>query len=251
MFIDVHCHLQDPRLAADLEGVLDRAARAGVTHMVCCGTREEDWGKVLDLARDHPCVIPMTGLHPWYVGEALPGWDARLDATLDEGAGVGECGLDFSEGRPDRDLQEAALRLQLGMAVARNLPISFHCVKAADRLAAILRETGLPRAGGLVHAFSGAPEIAKLFQDLGLHLSFGRALTFPKARRAAASFAAAHEDRILFETDSPDLPPEGVTGPNEPANIRLVAQAAARLRGPEAAAMARSNAARLFRRWVP
>jgi len=243
VFFDAHCHLQDARFGDGLEAVLRRAAEAGVTHMVCCGTREEDWDRVLELGR-RPEILPMAGLHPWYVDGASPDWAERLEAAFDAGAGAGEFGLDFSDGRPSRELQEAALRAQLALAIRRDLPVSLHCVKAAGRLLEILRETGLPDAGGLVHAFSGAPEVALDFQALGLHLSFGRALTVPGAQRARASLAVLREDRILFETDSPDLAPEGVAGPNEPANLRLVAAASPR------PVPAHENASRLFRRWL-
>jgi len=250
MFFDAHCHLQDDRFRGVLEAVLDRAEAAQVTHMVCCGTREEDWDAVLELARRHPAVVPCVGLHPWHVAAAAPGWQARLETALDAGAGCGECGLDFSEGRAPRELQEAALLDQLHLAIARNLPVSMHCVNAAGRLLEILRETGLPAAGGLVHAFSGAPEVARDFQSLGLHLSFGGALTRPGAKRAAASLAMVQEDRLLFETDAPDLAPEGVAGPNEPAYLCRVAAAASRLRGWDVAPLAYANARRLFRRWL-
>jgi len=250
MFFDAHCHLQDDRFGGALEGVLDRATTAGVTHLVCCGTREEDWDAVLDLARRNEGVIPCVGLHPWYVDTATPAWRERLEANFDAGAGAGECGLDFSEGRPSRELQEEALVAQLRMAIRRDLPVSLHCVNASERLAVILRATGLPASGGLVHAFSGAPEVARTFLDLGLHLSFGGALTRPHARRAAASLAMVREDRLLFETDAPDLAPEGVAGVNEPANLPLVAQAASRLRGWDVSSLAYANARRLFERWL-
>ena len=242
---DAHCHLQDARYGAGLEVVLHRAREAGVARMVCCGTREEDWDRVLDLAREHPGVIPMAGLHPWYVDGAGPGWLERLETRFNAGAGAGECGLDFSKGRPDRARQEAALIAQLRLAIGRNLPVSLHCVKAAEPLAAILREVGLPAAGGLVHAFSGTLEAARAFQDLGLHLSFGGALTRPGARRAAAALAWVREDRILLETDAPDLAPEGVAGLNEPAHLARIAEAAETLR-PGAAGAAWANALRLF-----
>jgi len=251
VFFDAHCHLQDARFGDGLEVVLRRAQAADVTHMVCCGTREEDWDRVLVLAGDHPAIIPFAGLHPWYVGEAAPGWEERLEARFDAGAGAGECGLDFSEGRPPRELQEAAFLAQLRIAIRRDLPIAMHCVKASERLADLIRATGLPASGGLVHAFSMAPEVARDFQSLGLHLSFGGALTRAGAKRAAASFAFVQEDRLLFETDAPDLPPQGWTGPNEPASLELVALAASRIRGREVAAFAYGNAQRLFRRWLP
>ncbi|BDU77169.1 TatD family hydrolase [Mesoterricola sediminis] len=250
MLVDAHCHLQDPRLAADLEGVLARARAAGVGAFVVCGTREADWGAVLDLARTRAGVIPFAGLHPWHVAEASPGWEPALVAAFHAGAGAGEAGLDFSEGRPDRDLQEAVLAAQVRLAAAHGLPLALHAVKAADRLAAVLRRVGLGRAGGYVHAFSGAPEVARTYLDLGLHLSFGGAITRPGATRAQAALAFVPRDRYLLETDAPDLAPAGVTGPNEPAHLALIAAAAGRIRGEDAGARAADNARTLLGRWL-
>jgi len=223
---DSHCHLQDPRFAGRVDAVVARAQAAGVTHLVCCATREEDWDRVLELAREHACVLPMLGLHPWFVPGA-PGWLERLGERL-QGAGIGECGLDFSPGRPGRAAQEAAFEAQLGLAIERDLPISIHCVRAWGRLTAILRGFGIPAAGGALHAFSGSAETAAELQRLGLHLSFG-------ARPGQALPA-----RLLFESDAP-------WGAPEPAGIAGMAGAA----GPDLAAQVQRNALSLFRRLLP
>ena len=47
---DTHCHLQDSRLLADFEGVLERAAEAGVAGMALCGYDAPSNTKVLELA---------------------------------------------------------------------------------------------------------------------------------------------------------------------------------------------------------
>jgi Tat protein secretion system quality control protein TatD with DNase activity len=39
---DAHCHLQDPRLNPDLEGVLKRAVGTGIDGLMSCGTCESD-----------------------------------------------------------------------------------------------------------------------------------------------------------------------------------------------------------------
>jgi TatD DNase family protein len=247
---DTHCHLQDPRFQGRLPGVLERARRAGVGPMVCCATREEDWDPVLDLARDHPEVLPMLGQHPWFADRARPGWEERLERRLGQArAGVGECGLDFAPGRPDRPVQEAVLVAQLRLARRLALPISLHCVRAWGRLTELLRREGVPSAT-VLHAFSGSAETARILQDLGLHLSFSAVLARPGATRVQAAAAAADPDRLLLETDAPDLAPPGVQGDNEPAHLPRVAEAAARIRGvsPEIlAGQTRANALRVFR----
>jgi TatD DNase family protein len=250
---DSHCHLQDPAFAADLPAVLDRAQVAGVSHMVCCGTREQDWPQVLAI-RGGP-VLAMLGLHPWFVAEARPGWLQRLREQLLQGRlGIGECGLDFAPGRPERDLQEAACAAQLRLAVELDLPVAIHCVQAWGRLPAILKQTGIPAAGAVVHAFSGSAESARELQALGLHLSFAGSITRPGGKRGPLALAATAADRLLLETDAPDLAPAGIEGDNQPANLLRVAAAAAQIRGEAFAVLAaqtHANACRVFRRLLP
>ena len=131
---DSHCHLQDPRFRGRLPEVLERARRAGVGPMVCCATREADWDPVLELAREHPDVLPMLGLHPWFADRAAPGWEDRLERRLGPArAGIGECGLDFSPGRPAPEAQEAALAAQLRLARRLELPVYYGGSAGPDR----------------------------------------------------------------------------------------------------------------------
>lgn len=258
-FIDVHCHLQDPRLARDLAGVLARAEQAGVKAMVVCGTSESDWERVLDLDRSYPCVVPMLGLHPWHVPTVRTGWEGRLENLLrDSGAGLGECGLDFAVEDCDRDAQVAALRVQLRLARTLEVPLAVHCRKAWESLGRLVREEGLPAAGALLHAFGGSAETAREMQELGFSLAFGCSIAAPQNRRAAQVLPAVRPERLLLETDSPDLPPRHLEGwpadaPNEPAQLPMVAEAAARLRREpqeKVAGLALDNARRMFARWL-
>lgn len=259
-FIDAHSHLQDPRLAADLDGVLARAERAGVEAVVVCGTAEGDWDRVVDLCQTRPRLVPMLGLHPWHVAEAQPGWEVRLEERLRvSGAGLGECGLDFAREGGDRTVQEAALRHQLRLARALEVPLALHCRKAWESLGRLVREEGLPASGALLHAFSGSAETALEMQRLGFSLSFGCPIADPENRRAAKVLPEVWPDRLLFESDAPDLPPRHLESwppeaPNEPAQLAGVATAAARLRGEplaHAAGLAHANARRIFARWLP
>lgn len=248
--VDGHCHLQDPRLEPDLPGILERAQAAGVEAMVCCGTREDDWGAVVALAVRHQAVVPMLGLHPWYVGEAQPGWADRLRGMAErQRVGIGECGLDFAVEGVDRGGQELAFRVQIRLALELDRPLAIHCRKAWARLLLILGEEGLPAAGGLVHAYSGSLETGLTLQEMGLHLSFGGALTWPGNAKTPKALLGVAGNRLLFESDAPDMLPAGAAGLNEPANLPLIAMAAAQLRGEEPAALARqthANAMMLF-----
>lgn len=257
--VDAHAHLQDPRLRVDLAGVMARARAAGVCAVVSCGTQETDWVDVLDLAKEDPGIVPMLGLHPWYVTLALPGWAQRLgDALVRSGAGVGECGLDFAVEEGDPSAQEMAFRSQLRLARELDLPLSIHCRKAWERLLSIVKEEGLPAAGAMVHSFGGSAEMAVELQKIGFHLSFSCVIANPAQRKAAKVLPAVRPDRLLLESDAPDLPPRHLEGwnpdaPNEPAQVPLVAEAAARLRGESlerTLELAFANSQQYFRRWL-
>jgi TatD DNase family protein len=243
-FFDTHTHLQDGRYGDGLDAAIDRALAAGVRHMAACGTSEGDWPAVLALAERRSCVVPLLGLHPWFIQEAGPQWFHRLARLAEAHAvGIGECGLDFAEEGLDREAQEAVFRAQLQLARDLDRPLSIHCRRAWERLEALAVEVGLPQAGAVVHAFSGSAEVALRLQRLGFHISFACSLANPANKRVAKAVVAVALDRLLLETDSPDIPPrhlpeyrEGRL--NEPANIRLVAEAAARLRGQQEAVLA-------------
>jgi len=226
LHFDAHCHF--PEASSRLPGQV----------RVVCGTCEADWEGVLAHAGSGPEVIPMLGLHPWYVAAALPGWEARLDALLRaHRAGVGECGLDFAREAADRPAQEQAFRLQLRLAHALHRPVAIHAVRAWGRLLDLLREEGVPPAGALVHAYSGSPETAATLQAMGVFLSFSAKGMAPERGKVHEALRMVPSSHLLLETDG--------VGDLEP----VVAMAAA-LRGVAAedlAARTWKNGLRCFR----
>ncbi|HDI60225.1 MAG TPA: TatD family deoxyribonuclease [Desulfobacteraceae bacterium] len=248
---DVHCHLQDTRLANDLPAVLARAAEAGVARMMCCGTAPEDWPTVLDLAARYPRVRPSLGLHPWYLERRTADWRERLEALVAANrCGVGEIGLDHHLPADTRPLQLAAFRFQVALANRYGRPASIHCRRAWRPLLEELKAQGGLSAGGLVHAYGGGPDIVAALARRNVSVSFGGGITRPNARRPVEACRAVAADRLLVETDSPDILPSGCPGPhNEPACLAEVIRAVATARGleiNEAANLTWDNARRLF-----
>lgn len=96
----------------------------------------------------------------------------------------------------------------------------------------------------------------KPLEEMGLYLSFSGAVTRPENKRGRRALAVVSPERLLIETDSPDLLPAGtpaVAGTpgtvNEPANLALVAAAVANILGrtPDwVAEQTFANASRLF-----
>ena len=248
---DVHCHLQDTRLGPDLASVLDRARAAGVRRTMCCGIHPGDWPTVLSLARRHEMVIPSLGLHPWYLENRTLDWRERLeDLATRHRCGVGEIGLDHHLPAETRALQLEVFRFQVRLANRLGRPASIHCRRAWRPLLETLESEGGLVAGGVMHAFGGPPDLVPALERRGLMISFAGGITRPNARRPLEACRAVSADRLLIETDSPDILPTGCDGPhNEPACIVEVLRAVALARGmtpPAVAELTGANAWRLF-----
>jgi len=254
--IDTHCHLTEPPLVGQVDAVMQRARERGVVGVIAVSYDPSSWTAVAEAAR-HEGVWAAFGVHPWVAGgpdqmEGAVDRDA-LERALDgpRVVALGEVGLDFKIDGCDRERQLSALRLQLAVAAERDLPVSLHCRGAAEALLSLLDELGSRRLRGVVHAYSRSPELGRRFLDAGLHVGFAGTLTNPRARRALASSESLPLDRVVLETDAPSIALDGVERAQvEPAHVRDIAEALARLRGTSLSTIARSttdNARRLFR----
>jgi TatD DNase family protein len=231
---DAHCHLHDERLAARVSSLLVHASDAGIAGFLSCGSEEADWPEVDRIATDHAGVTPAFGIHPWYAKGRSPDWRNRLRQRLLAwpGAPVGEIGLDHAIAERDDADQDRLFREQLSLSIELDRPVCIHCRRAWDTLLRALR-TGPCPARFMIHSFSGAAELVPPLAGLGAYFSFSGTITWSRNRRAHAALAAVPPDRLLIETDAPDLPPapDPQTGVhaevNEPANLRRVLTAAA------------------------
>lgn len=246
--------------------MISRASSTGVSGMLIPAIRPRTWSALVALARQHAAagVRCALGIHPQIVpeldGDELPaGGGARWIDTLaeqlacaagDAGAvAVGECGLDGGTGA--LELQERIFRAHVRAARAVDLPLVIHVVRAHDAAPRILREEGPVR--GVLHSYSGGPDLVGVYASLGLAFSFAGPVTYPNARRPVAAARCVPADRLLAETDAPDQAPEGHRGGrSEPAFLPRVIAGLAAARGEPADDIARrttENARRLFRTW--
>ncbi|MGD9874530.1 MAG: TatD family hydrolase [Kiritimatiellia bacterium] len=233
---DAHCHLQDDRLAPKLDDAIQRAQEAGVKHMVCCGTCEGDWPRIKELAQKYNSVFPAFGLHPWFIKERTKDWQENLERFLAEtSSAVGEIGLDHAiEDRDDPD-QESVFIAQMELAARLNRPATIHCRRAWDRFPVLLKEMRNRPTRFMVHSYSGGTELMHPLAELGAYFSFSGSITLTNNRKGLKSVAACPADRLLLETDAPDIPPllpDGTRAEmSEPANLPLALRAAAAARG--------------------
>ena len=220
MITDAHNHLHDPRFDHLNRGaVLSELVRFGLRHMVVNGTRPSDWDAVEALAIAFPgTVIPSYGIHPWRVEEAEGDWWGDLVGRLDRApgaVGMGEVGLDRWIEHPDLDRQDHVFRLQLRLAAERNLPLTIHCLRAWGPLLEILRSEPRPERGFLIHSVGASPDTIRELAFLGGYFSVSGPFADPEKKKYRAALGAIPPDRLLIETDAPDMLP--------PASHRLAA----------------------------
>ena len=227
--VDTHCHLF--LLDDDPTEAVETARVRGVDTLVCVGIDPASSRRSVELAASWPGVWATAGMHP----HDASAWNAEA-ATEIEGlladplvVAVGECGLDFFRMRSPRPDQERALRAQVSLAQAYDLPLVIHVRDAWPEILRVLDEGSAERV--VLHCFSGDAEIAAMCTERGWFLSFAGNVTYPKNTHLREAAAAVTLDRILVETDSPFLAPQRLRGrDNAPSNVVDVIEAVARAR---------------------
>jgi TatD DNase family protein len=249
MFVDSHCHLDFPELAARLPELLDAMAAARVTHALCISVNLPDWPGVHRLATAHPNLYATAGVHPDYEDTPEPSVaDLVALAARPKVVGMGETGLDYYRLSGDLEWQRARFRRHVRAAREAARPLVIHTRSAADDTLAIMRDERADEAGGVMHCFTETWDVAQAALDLGFHISFSGIVTFRNATALKDVATRVPLERMLIETDSPYLAPVPHRGKtNEPSFVPHVAVEIARLRGVPVEAIAAATSANFFR----
>lgn len=252
-FIDTHAHLYDPAFDEDRGDVINRYREEGGQELICVAFDMDSVPRALELAEEYEFIYASVGIHP-HDAESVPenylellaGWSRHPKVVA-----FGEMGLDYYRDLSPRDVQRKVFIEQLNLAKEMGKPIIIHDRDAHGDLLDILRREGVGEAGGVMHCFSGSPEMARECINLGLYISLAGPVTFKNARKLKEVAVSVPLERLLIETDCPYLAPEPRRGKrNEPAYVKYVGEHIAALRGltPEKfTEVTGANARRLFR----
>ena len=253
--VDSHTHIDMPEFDADRAEVVARAREAGLAEMLVVGEVDENAGLERALRVAEGLGLPVTaGVHPHQAKLADDAAYDQIRGLAREGriVAIGEVGLDFHYDYSPRETQREVFRRQVRLAREVGLPIVVHTREADDETAALLEQEGARETGGVIHCFTGGPELARRALALGFYISFSGIMTFPRAELIQQVARDVPDDRLLVETDAPFLAPPPHRGKrNEPAFVVEVARRLAALRGvtlEEIGRAARRNYASLFRR---
>ncbi len=232
--VDTHTHLDFDQYDADREAVLHRAAEAGVAWLIDVGTDLASSRRAVALAAAEPRMWAAVGVHPHEAAsctrEVLA--DLRVLAREPRVVAIGETGLDYYRDLSPRSRQREAFEAHLALALEVGLPVIVHDREAHSDVLAMLRAAVGAGLRGVMHCFSGGPELARQVAELGMYVGIAGPVTYPRATALAEVVRTVPLERLLIETDCPYLAPQAYRGRrNEPAYIRLVAERVAELRG--------------------
>jgi TatD DNase family protein len=239
-YVDVHSHWVDEKLSqspADLTNRLQDCLDRRIDFFLQGGVNQADWKRQIDLKKLFPENFGLCfGLHPYFVSAQNQNeCEAALDELiqlLPQAMALGETGLDFRPHimKDSRELQIEMFENQIELAKAFSKPMVLHVVQAHEKALQILDLWRAPQKGGLVHAFNGSLETAKMYFEKGFLISVGAAVTFDKNRKLRDCIKKMPLEYLLLESDSPDQPPNGWEGLNSSASILKIAEAVALIR---------------------
>jgi TatD DNase family protein len=252
--IDSHAHIDFPQFAEDREAMFDRARAAGVENILAIGTGPgpEKLDAAIEYAEQHDWIYATIGVHPHEAKQVTPEHLQKLTQLAKHPKVIawGEIGLDYFYDHSPRDVQDRVFRDQLALAHQAKLPIVIHCRDAWPDTMRVLDEVWKPTGlGGILHCFTSTLEDAQHGLDMGFLISFAGNSTYPKSVNIRDVAKALPLEKILIETDSPFLAPQGYRGKrNEPAYVAKVAEAIATVRNLATGEVASATAAN-FRRF--
>lgn len=220
-YFDTHAHYTDKRFTDEYEGgaeaLLGTVFASGVEKIINVGTNIENSIECCNQAKAFNGMYAAAGIHPSDCKDLfdVDSEMSKLTALLDRKdelkiVAVGEIGLDYYWDNSYKDLQLQYFERQLDIAAEYGLPAIIHDREAhGDCFETILRH---PHARGILHSFSGSPEMALELVRRGWYISFSGVVSFKNSRKAREVAAAIPEDKILIETDCPYLAPEPFRG---------------------------------------
>ena len=262
VLFDSHMHVTDPKFDDDRADAIVRARTAGVKWLVEIGAVGDPTSaeRAVALAETDPDIWATVATHPHDVEKMTDAWwdtHERL-ARHPRVVAIGETGLDYYYDHSPRELQRECFIRFLDLARRTGKPVVCHIRDAHDDARAILTAGGGgARPGGarrvtdcVIHCFTGTPDDARAYAELGYYVSFSGIVTYKTAQALRDAVPLVPRDRLLIETDCPYLAPVPRRGKrNEPAFLTHTAEAVARCLGmsfEDLADLTARNACRVF-----
>jgi len=232
--VDTHCHLNLMQPEANLEEIIENAIKNDIYRIMVPGIDLESSLEAIKIAEKFEIVYAAIGYHP----NDANSWNDNSFSILQDLSqhpkvrAIGEIGLDFYRDHCPKSIQLHVFKEQLRLSEKTGLPVIIHSRDAFDEISDILtkwqQEINLKETGrylGIMHGFEGNLEQANLITNHQFLLGIGGPITYKNSHDTHEIAMKVSIESILLETDSPFLSPLPHRGkPNEPANIKFIAE---------------------------
>ena len=207
--IDVHCHLTDDTYKEEKDIFTNCE---NVEFLLISGTNEEDSKNAVEIAKQNTKAYATVGVHPHDSEKVSEKYIENLEklAKSEKVVAIGEIGLDYHYEPYNKAKQKQVFKEQLELARKLNLPVVIHQRDTGYDVLEILKEKISPAI--ILHCFSESEEMAREYMKMDAYFSFGGTLTYKNNKKGVEVVKMLPLERILTETDSPYLSPEGRRG---------------------------------------
>ena len=221
--IDSHCHLDHEPLYANINEIILRSKKSGITKLLTICTNPESFNNIKKIIDLDPMIFGTYGIHPhdadkYLIQASKIIENARYSNKI---IGIGETGLDFYYNNSDRINQIKSFENHINACLETNLPLIVHSRNAELETYDVLENFKNTKLKILMHCFTGSYEFAKKLLNLNCFFSASGIITFKNSSDLRSTFAKIPKEKIIAETDSPFLAPMPMRGKkNEPSFIK-------------------------------
>ena len=257
-YFDSHAHYYDERFSEELcesvDSLIGTLLAENVSYIINVGTSPETSRAAAEQAKRFKNMYTAIGIHPS---------DTRFLSDMERDVAdieelildkenkcvlLGEIGLDYHYPDTDKEKQMRYFEAQMRLAEKLGIPVCIHDREAHGDVMDVIRR--FPAVKGILHSFSGSPEMALELVRLGWMISFSGTLTFTNARRPREVAAVLPHSSVLIETDCPYLAPHPHRGKlNHSGYLEYTNRTLAEIFGigeEECAKLTEENARRFF-----
>ena len=214
-YFDSHAHYYDERFESEInesvDTLIDALLQDSVSYIVNIGTSPKTSRLAIEQAKRHENMYTAIGIHPSDtrflsdVDSEISEIESLIRDPENKCVCLGEIGLDYHYEGTDKEKQMEYFERQMLLAEKLGLPVSIHDREAHGDVMDVIRRH--PDVKGILHSFSGSPEMAEELVRLGYYISFSGTLTFTNAKKPREVAAVLPKDKVLIETDCPYLTP--------------------------------------------
>ncbi|MBD3318972.1 YchF/TatD family DNA exonuclease [Candidatus Woesearchaeota archaeon] len=229
ILVDVHTHLDHPRMITDVQRIVERARKAGVKRIISNGSEPASNRKVLQLAKQYDIVRCAVGAYPidalqFDLNKEITSWSRCKEDFV----ALGEVGLDYLYDKERQEEQRANFAKILATAKKWDKPLIVHTRKAEEDCISMILDSGIDPTKTILHCFMGRKTLVKKAAEAGMNFSIPPIIC--RLDHFKMVVREVNINQLFTETDAPFLGPDRETR-NEPAFVKTVIEEIAAIKG--------------------